>query len=322
MNLTPFPFTLRQLQYIVAVANSLSFNKAADECHVSQPSLSAQIAELEQMLGVTLFERDRRQVLITAAGSEIIERARAVLRESGNLMDNAKRCTDPLTGTLRLGVIPTISPYLLPSVAPALRAAYPRLTVQWIEDKTHILVRSLNSGAIDAALLALEADIGEIERETIAVDPFVLVVPASHALANQKGLAKAAELCDVNVLLLEDEHCFGKQVFDFCSRVRARDLEFRATSLSTIIHMVLGGAGVTLLPELAVAAEVRREALRVRAFAEPAPGRTIGLIWRKHSPLGEALRQIATTLRGAYPDRAAAKPAPSRKRNDRTQVRG
>ena len=162
MNLSPHSFTLRQLQYAVAVANSLSFNKAADECHVSQPSLSAQIAELEQVLGVKLFERDRRQVLVTAAGRELVERARTVLRDTENLVETARRCCDPLTGTLRIGVIPTISPYLLPHSTPALRADYPRLTLQWIEDKTHILVGNLNHGAIDAAVLALEADIGEV----------------------------------------------------------------------------------------------------------------------------------------------------------------
>lgn len=313
MNFAPHPFTLRQLQYAVAVADSLSFNKAADECHVSQPSLSAQVAELEQVLGVKLFERDRRQVLITAAGLELVERARAVLRETENLFETARRCCDPLTGTLRIGVIPTISPYLLPHLTPALRKDYPQLTLQWIEEKTHILVRDLNQGVIDAAVLALEADIGDVEREVIAYDPFVLVVPNRHSLASKKAPAQAGELCDVNVLLLQDEHCFGRQVFDFCSRVHARDLEFRATSLSTIVHMVLSGAGVTLLPELAVPIEARVKELCVRAFADPAPGRTVGLIWRKISPIGAAMRLIAATLRRAYPVRTARKPARPRK---------
>lgn len=304
MNFASHPFTLRQLQYAVAVADSLSFNKAADECHVSQPSLSAQIAELEQLLGVTLFERDRRQVRLTAAGRDIIDRARAVLRDSESLVETAKRCRDPLAGTLRLGVIPTISPYLLPSIAPALHAAYPRLTLHWIEDKTHILVQHLNSGAIDAALLALEADIGQVEKEVIARDPFVLVGPAKNPLTRGKAAANPVDLCDASVLLLEDEHCFGRQAFDFCSRVQAHDLEFRATSLSTIIHMVLAGSGVTLLPELAVPIEVRSKALRVRRFTEPVPGRTIGLIWRRHSPIADALRQIAATLRRGYPQTA------------------
>jgi LysR family hydrogen peroxide-inducible transcriptional activator len=304
MNFNPHPFTLRQLQYAVAVADSLSFNRAADECHVSQPSLSAQIAALEQLLNATLFERDRRQVRVTTAGREIIERARAVLRESERLVATAKRCCDPFTGTLRLGVLPTISPYLLPSVAPALRAAYPRLTLQWVEEKTHVLLSSLNSSTIDAAVLALEAELGNVEQEVIARDPFVLVTTAKNPLANKKAPAAPAELGDADILLLADEHCFGRQVFDFCSRVNARDMEFRATSLSTIIHMVLGGAGITLLPQLAVATEVRTKALRVRPFADPVPGRTIGLIWRKNSPLATALRQIATTLRRAYPQKA------------------
>ena len=309
MQFSAHPFTLRQLQYAAAVADSLSFNKAADECHVSQPSLSAQIAELEQVLGVKLFERDRRQVLVTAAGRELVERARTVLRDTENLVETARRCCDPFTGTLRIGVIPTISPYLLPHLTPALRADYPQLTLQWVEDKTHILVRNLNHGAIDAAVLALEADIGDVEHEVIAWDPFVLVASTNNPLVSKKTPAKPAELCDVNMLLLEDEHCFGKQAYDFCSRAQARDLEFRATSLSTIVHMVLGGAGVTLLPALAVSTEVRVKELRVRPFAEPTPGRTIGLVWRKHSPLAAALRRVATTLRSAYPMEALAKAA-------------
>lgn len=301
MNLSPHPFSLRQLQYAVAVANSLSFNNAADECHVSQPSLSAQIAELERVLRVKLFERDRRRVLLTAAGRDFIERARVVLREADDLVETARRCSDPLSGTLRLGVIPTISPYLLPSLSPALRSAYPRLTLLWIEDKTHALVRKLDAGTLDAALLALEADIGDVEREVIARDPFVLVALAGNPLVTKTAPAKPAELRDVSVLVLDDEHCFGRQALDFCASTKARDLEFRATSLSTIAHMVAGGAGVTLLPELSVSTEARIKDLRVRSFAEPAPGRTIGLVWRKNSPLAAALRKVAATVRRAYP---------------------
>jgi LysR family transcriptional regulator, hydrogen peroxide-inducible genes activator len=303
MNFAPHYFTLRQLQYALAVAESLSFNKAADACHVSQPSLSAQIADLEKALSVKLFERDRRQVLVTAAGREIIEQARTMLRDAEKFVETARRCCDPLAGTLRIGAIPTVSPYLLPHIAPALRAAFPRLTPQWFEDKTHVLLDRLNTGLLDAAVLALEADLGDIEHEAIARDSFVLVAPPRHRLVKKKTPAKPEELCDVEVLLLDDEHCFGKQVFDFCARVRARDLEFRATSLSTIVHMVLSGSGVTLLPELAVRTEVRTKGLRVRDFAEPAPGRTIGLAWRKNAPFVAAMRQIASTLRRAYPNR-------------------
>src|SRR5215469_18409680 len=148
--LAPHPFSLRQLQYAVAVAELLSFRKAAEACHVSQPSLSAQLAQLEEALGVRLFERDRRHVLVTTAGKELVERARRVLREADDLAAAARRAGDPLAGTLRIGVIPTISPYLLPSATPALRSAYPRLTTVWVEDKTDALVRSLEAGTLDA----------------------------------------------------------------------------------------------------------------------------------------------------------------------------
>src|SRR5215468_1761030 len=159
------PFSLRQVQYAVAVAGSLSFRKAADLCHVSQPSLSAQLAQLEQALGVRLFERDRRRVLVTAAGKDLLERARRLLLEADDLMAAARRAGDPLAGTLRIGVIPTISPYLLPSATPAIRAAHPQQTTVWVEDKTAALVRALEAGALDAALLALEAEIANVEHE-------------------------------------------------------------------------------------------------------------------------------------------------------------
>jgi len=303
MNSTPHPFSLRQLQYLVAVADLLSFNRAADECRVSQPSLSAQIAELERVLCVRLFERDRRRVALTAAGREFIERARQLLLEADRLHETARRCSDPLSGTLRIGVIPTISPYLLPCVTPALREAYPRLTLIWLEDKTHMLVRGLRAGTLDAALLALEAEIGDVEREAIAKDPFVLVAPDGNPLVDKKAPVKAAELRDATVLLLEDEHCFGKQALDFCVRAHAHDHQFRATSLATIISMVGGGAGVTLLPEISVPSEVRMNNLRVRSFADPTPARTIGLIWRKKFSLAPALRKIAATMRAVYPSR-------------------
>jgi len=178
LSAAPQPFSLRQLQYAVAVADALSFRKAADRCHVSQPSLSAQLAQLEAVLGVRLFERDRRRVLISTAGHDILERARRVLVEADALRDVATRARDPLAGTLRIGVIPTLSPYLLPDLTPVLRSEYPRLTILWVEDKTDALVRSLAAGTLDAALLALEADLGVVEAMLYGVhatDPLTLV---------------------------------------------------------------------------------------------------------------------------------------------------
>ncbi|MDZ7269788.1 MAG: LysR substrate-binding domain-containing protein [candidate division KSB1 bacterium] len=300
MSYPPPPFTLRQLQYAVAVAESLSFCKAAENCHVSQPSLSAQLAQLEEVLGVRLFERNRRRVIVTAAGREIIARARMILGETGDLLEFAHRSVDPLAGVLRIGVISTLSPYFLPRLTAALRKTYPQLTVLWTEDKTGALMRSLNDGTLDAVLLALEAEIGIVEHEIIGTDPFVLATPVGHPLGAKASPARAAELKNASVLLLDEGHCFREQALAFCANARARELEFRATSLSTLAQMVAGGAGVTLLPAIAVATETKRAELKIRPFAQPAPSRTVALAWRYRSPLGPALRQLAGTARTAF----------------------
>jgi LysR family hydrogen peroxide-inducible transcriptional activator len=301
MSAAAHPFSLRQLQYAVAVADTLSFRKAAERCHVSQPSLSAQLAQLEAALGVRLFERDRRHVLLTTSARELIERARRVIVEADHLLELARRSADPLAGALRIGVIPTISPYLLPRLTPALRREYPRLTIFWVEERTEALVRKLDEGALDAALLALEAPLGDVERQAVARDPFVLVTPARHPLGVKKGPAKPSELRHASVLLLDDGHCFREQALAICSKAKADELEFRATSLSTLAQMVASGAGVTLLPSLAVPMEARRAKLCIRRFAAPEPGRTIALAWRKRAPLDASLRKIASTISAAYP---------------------
>jgi len=313
MKLAPHPFSLRQLQYAVAVADVRSFSEAAARCRVSQPSLSAQVAQLEEALGTRLFERDRRKVLLTTAGERILERARVVLRETDDLVDLAQRSSDPLASTVRLGVIPTLSPYLIPCIRPALRRAYPDLTLLWIEDKTEVLVAKLGAGEIDGALLALEAEIGDVEREIVGYDPFVLAAPAGHPLIVRTSPVKLAELENEDVLLLDDGHCFRDQALAVCSSAKAQELEFRATSLPTLAQMVADGTGLTLLPQLAVATEAKRARLAVRPFAEPVPGRTIALVWRRRSPLGTALQQIGRTAREAFASLEPAPPTPTRK---------
>lgn len=301
MNFTSHPLTLRQLQYAVAVADSLSFGRAAECCHVSQPSLSAQLAQMEKALGVRLFERDRRRVMVTAAGREIIERARLILQSADKLVELASRVSDPLSGTLRIGVIPTIAPYLLPHLTAPLGKAYPRLTVLWTENKTHVLLRDLEIGALDAALLALEAVNGDFQQESLAWDPFVLVAPPSRTHSPITTPVTVAELRDATVLVLQDEHCFGEQAAAFCSDINACVNSFRATSLTTLVQMVAAGTGVTLLPKLAVPHELSGTNLCVRSFSENSPGRTIGLIWRRQFPFESALRCLAATIRQAYP---------------------
>lgn len=297
----PYPFTLRQLQYALALEAALSFRKAAERCFVSQPSLSAQIAELERGLGVQLFERDRRRVLVTTAGRELLRRAGEILLHADGLADAAQRGSDPLAGVLRIGVIPTISPYLLPRIARGLRTECPRLSVLWIEDKTAVLVHALEAGTLDAALLALETKTGDLEREAIARDPFVLATPGGHPLGAGTGAVAPHELRGAEVLLLDDGHCFRDQTLAFCAGAKASELEFRATSLSTLAQMVAGGAGVTLLPQIAVATETGRSDVRTRAFTAPAPYRTIGLVWRRGTPIVPALQRVAATIRSAFP---------------------
>jgi LysR family hydrogen peroxide-inducible transcriptional activator len=301
MHLPPHPFSLRQLQYAVAVADELSFRRAAARCRVSQPSLSAQLAQLEDVLGVRLFERDRRRVLVTAAGKDIVERARRLLADADALFDAGKRASDPFVGTLRIGVIPTIAPYALPSIAPRLRQRFPELTVAWREDKTEVLAAGLQAGELDAALLALEADVGDVDREIIAEDAFVLATRHGDPLGRKATPIHTSELKGAEVLLLDDGHCFRDQALDVCTMARAREAEFRATSLTTLVQMVAGGSGVTLLPELAVPTEAARAGLTVRPIASARAHRTIALVWRKRSPLAPALHEIGSVMRDAFP---------------------
>jgi LysR family transcriptional regulator, hydrogen peroxide-inducible genes activator len=302
MSSSPHPFTLRQLQYIVAVADELSFRRAAQRCHVSQPSLSAQLAQVEEAIGVQLFERSRKKVLLTGPGHEVVARAKRLLVGADELVRVAREAADPLAGTLRLGVIPTISPYLLPAVTPALRDAFPRLRVAWLEDKTEVLVKKLEDGELDGAVLALEADIGDVEHETVAEDPFVLLTRPEHPLATKSTPVTEADLRGEELLLLEDGHCFRDQALEACSAARVREGEFRATSLATLVQMVAGGGAITLIPSLAVDTEATRSRLHVRALSSPAAHRTIALIWRKGAALDASLRTVARALRDAYPD--------------------
>ena len=290
-------FSLRQLEYAAAVADTLNFRKAAERCNVSQPSLSAQVARLEEAIGVRLFERDRRRVIVTPRGGEVIARARVLLHYAQDVESSARRAANPFAGTMRIGIIPTVSPYLLPRVAPMLRREYPQLHVLWREEKTAVLSDQLESGALDAMLVAKEADLGDVDIELIAHDRFVLAAARTHPLMLNRRPVRAAELRGQNVLLLEDGHCFRDQTLAICARVRAHELEFRATSFATLVQMVAGGGAVTLLPELAVNVEAR--GLKLRNFADPAPHRTIVLAWRKNFPLRDALTKIAATLRSA-----------------------
>jgi LysR family hydrogen peroxide-inducible transcriptional activator len=297
MRHSPYPVTLRQLQYVVAVAEARSFRRAAEACAVSQPSLSAQLAEAERALGVRLFERDRRGVLVTGAGAVLLERARRLLLDADDLLEAARRHADPLAGTLRLGILPTVGPYLLPGGAPAVRAALPKLQVLWEEDRTAALVRKVAAGALEGALVAREADLGDLVHVELAADPFVLAAPPDHPLARDLGPLEVRALRGERVLLLDDGHCLREQALEVCARGRAEEAGYRATSLPTLVQMVAGGGGVTLLPRIAVETEAPRAGLVVRPFAAPVPRRTLVLAWRRGAAAEPALRAVAEALR-------------------------
>lgn len=294
---SPLPLTLRQLQYVVAVAETRNFRRAAETCAVVQPSLSAQIASLEDALGVRIFNRDRRGVLLTPAGELVLARARRVLLEAEELAREAQRAQDPLSGSLRLGVIPTLAPYLLPEVSSILRRAFPSLEPMWREERTAVLVRALQEGRMEGAMLALEADLEDLETATLGKDPFALVLPQDHPLARGRSPVSMKELEGEHLLLLDDGHCLRDQALDACRNARVEELGFRATSLPTLVQMVASGAGITLLPRLAVATETARAPVFVRPLAPPVPYRTLALAWRKGSHLAKPLRKLAAILR-------------------------
>ena len=293
-------FTLRQLQYLIALAETLHFRHAAERCQISQPSLSLQISELEEALGVKLFERTQRKVLLTEAGHQLLERAKQVLLEARDLAEAAQRLSDPFVGTLRIGVIPTIGPYLLPKITPALRACYPKLRILWHEEKTDSLVASVNSGELDAALVAREAALGDLVQLTLATEPFLLAVDPLHELAKKQTPLALKELLGEPLLLLSEEHCLRTQVLSFCARNHPEELGFRATSVATLVQMVASGLGVTLLPKLAAEIEAPRNGLVLRSFQEKEVGRTLCLAWRKQAAMAPALRKIADTIKESY----------------------
>jgi LysR family hydrogen peroxide-inducible transcriptional activator len=275
--------TLRQLEYLVAVADQRSFHRAARACGVSQPGLSAQIQQLESLLELKLLERDRRPVLVTPAGEEILRRARLVLAETQGLVEAAGALQRPLSGTLRFGVIPTIGPYLLPRVLARVRRRHSELRLRLHEAPTEALVAGLVRGELDLLLLALEAPLGDLETEALFRDPFCVALPRGHRLARRRRL-REEDLRGEAVLLLDDGHCLREQAMAVCRAHGADELgDFRASSLTTLIEMVRGGAGLTLLPELTLRVVGRHADLAIVPFARPAPFRTVGLAWRTSS---------------------------------------
>jgi len=289
--------TVRQLQCLVAVAEALNFRQAAEACFITQPALSAQIQQLESLLGVRLFERDRRKVLPTAAGAAMAHKARDVLAELRDLAEAASAFKDPLSGRLRLGVIPTVAPYVLPRALREVHRRYPALQLLLKEAQTARLVELVGDGTLDLALVALEADLGDLETLALFEDPFVLAVPTDHRLARRKRVTEK-DLEQEEVLLLDDGHCLREQAFSICDRAGACELgDFRASSLTTLVQMVSGGVGVTLLPRMSTRVEAGPERpLKLVPFGPKGPSRTIGLAWRASSIRKPEFRLLAEAI--------------------------
>jgi LysR family hydrogen peroxide-inducible transcriptional activator len=288
--------TLRQLEYAVAVAEHGSFHAAARACAVTQPGLSAQIRQLEESLEVVLFERSK-PVRPTPAGEEILQHARVVLAGAHELQSTAKSWSRPFSGPLRLGVIPTIAPYLLPRVLPGVRGTYPDWSLELHEGPTESLVALTDRGELDLALVALEADLGSLARHPLFTDPFVVALPGAHRLAGRKRL-RESDLRQESILLLSDGHCLHDQVVSVCDWAEGSGElgDFRATSLATLVQMVASGAGVTLLPRLSLPIEARTPDLAIVPLSEPAPARTIGLAWRPTCRREEEFRALGERL--------------------------
>ena len=293
---------LRDLKYLVALADHKHFGRAAAACYVSQPTLSTQIKKLEDELGVPLVERAPRKVMLTPAGRDAAERARRIVAEVEQMKEAARRSQDPEAGTVRLGMFPTLGPYLLPHVVPRIRARFPHLELLLVEEKSDVLLSRLREGKLDAGLLALPVADDQLHTEFLFEEPFVLAVPESHPLA-QRGSLTLAELSHQQLLLLEDGHCLREQALDVCRLSGANEKsEFRATSLETLRQMVAADVGITLLPALAVKPPVARSPnIHLLGFSDSHPSRRIAMVWRKSSAMSGFLQVFAQVFRELPP---------------------
>lgn len=285
--------TLRQLRYVEAIARLGHFGRAAEYCAVTQPALSLQIKTLEEELGVILFERLPRGVRPTADGVEIARRAARILAEVRDISDIARQHRDPLTGPLNLGVIPTVAPYLLPPILPLLRSKYPSLELRVRESRTEQLLDALSDGSLDVLLLALPVDRPEFDTMPILEDKFLLAMPESR---NVDGKVRATPdlLKNDRLLLLEEGHCLREQALSICDLRPSDSIDsFGASSLSTIVQLVANGLGLTLLPEISIAAESQGRGITLMRFADPEPSRTLGLVWRRTSTRASDCRALA-----------------------------
>jgi LysR family transcriptional regulator, hydrogen peroxide-inducible genes activator len=288
---------LKDLKYLVALADTGHFGRAAERTFVSQPTLSAQLKKLEQYLGVKLVERHPKNVQLTDVGKQVVARARRMLNEGDEIIALARNNTDPLAGKLKVALIPTVGPYLLPRVMQKIRKSLPNLGLMLYERQTEDLLKRLRDGELDLGIVALPVELEGLEARALYQEDFTVALPNSSPLA-QKSSIKVADLKGQTLLLLEDGHCLRDQALEVCSRVDIREAEdFRASSLETLRHMVVAGLGVTLMPELAVESPFgSQRGLTIRQFAKPAPSRTVGAVWRKSSTRAAAIGAVCDVV--------------------------
>lgn len=290
--------SIKQLKYLVALSETGHFGRAAEACFITQPSLSAAISELENLLGAQLVERNKRQVLITPLGREVVSRARNILQEVDELTMMAQSATEPLSGPINFGVIPTIGPYLLPDVINHLRVGFPKLQPFLREDQTTKLIELLAAGKLDIALIALPIEENWLEEMDLFEDRFVFACSPDNPLTRKKKI-DISDIKDEKLLLLEDGHCLRDQALEVCQKAGwSKSADFQANSLSTLVQMVSAGIGSTLLPEMSLEVEARRpDSLTILPFQNPVPVRRIGLVWRRSSARKKEFRQLGTYLR-------------------------
>lgn len=291
---------LKDLRYLVAVADTRHFGQAAARCFVSQPTLSAQLKKLEDYLGVQLVERHPRRIALTDAGVQVVARARRIIEASDEIVSLTALQRDPLSGRLRVALLPTIGPYLLPLVASRIRKKLPRIELLLYEYQTGPMLDHLQAGDIDMGILALPVPADGLAERALFDEPFVVAVPESHALAARKQI-RTADLDGETLLLLEDGHCLRDQALDVCSHSKVQEKQdFRATSLETLRQMVASGGGITLLPQLAsTGAYGHARGVAMVPFAKPTPVRHIGALWRRTSARQDAIEAVCDVIADA-----------------------
>jgi LysR family hydrogen peroxide-inducible transcriptional activator len=290
--------TLRQLRYLTALARHKHFGRAAEDCAVTQPALSMQVRELEREIGAELVERRPSEIALTEIGPDVARRAEHILASTRDLVDFARH-RDLLSGLLKLGIIPTLAPYILPRVLPLLQKRYPQLRLEVRETQTKTLLEELMSGELDAVILALPAEGVDVETLPLFTDAFLLAVPATDPLPAKKRI-NVADVDQRRLILLEEGHCLRDQALAFCAtKRRDQPAGLGATSLTTVMQMVANGYGVTLVPEVSIDADLRDARVKLLRFADPEPGRSIGLAWRRTSPRAKDFAALGAVVQRA-----------------------